>query len=379
MTAARVALALLLAPLSLQAATTPLDQALEVEARWRELQPQAPGAMEVLSKAALVPWPLLPDELERALATRLRELPDDARRAWAIDRALPVLAGELELPGDALEALLGELRQGARRTRKRHDLSSLEAARRAYSRRDLARAVRAYEAVTRESTLWPDALREQAWTLLLQGRPNEALGATVTLGAPYFPTVDHAEARLLEATVLLDRCRYDEARRKVEPVAGVEIPLIAEQEALELARTALASNAPPQGEAWKRAWTSPLVIRARDALGPALVAASAAPAVLDRRQAVAELTARLLARAALVELEVLRELKVRALSVRYEAFRGERGIVEQGVTLSTPQPVDPPALEDDEVAWSFDGTFWRDELGTYRYSAGDACPRRSER
>ena len=49
------------------------------------------------------------------------------------------------------------------------------------------------------------------------------------------------------------------------------------------------------------------------------------------------------------------------------------GLAEQGRETNQPRPTPPPPLGDDEVAWSSDGTFWRDELGNYRYTAGDAC------
>ena len=67
----------------------------------------------------------------------------------------------------------------------------------------------------------------------------DALGATVSLAAPYFPAEDHAEARLLKATVLLDHCRFAEAREIITP--AIELALRLDHPAIE--RLGLAGKA----------------------------------------------------------------------------------------------------------------------------------------
>ncbi|MFL5275770.1 MAG: hypothetical protein ACJ79T_04790, partial [Myxococcales bacterium] len=33
----------------------------------------------------------------------------------------------------------------------------------------------------------------------------------------------------------------------------------------------------------------------------------------------------------------------------------------------------PPTVDEDEVLWPFEGEYWRDELGSYRYQLGEKC------
>jgi hypothetical protein len=328
-------------------------QPLAPEARTNDLARE----LRELEEAARVPWPLVPDEVETRIAERLASLDRASRQAWAADRALPALAGELPVAAAALPKILEEIRSVAAPAA----LAALERARVHYARRELAEASARYAEVGRGSALWPQALKERAWTLLLLDRPMEALGATVSLGAPYFPSEDHAEARLLKATVLLERCRYAEARALVAPVAEPPVVEPTEGEAVAWMR---AGSPPEPGTSWAVAWDSPLVRRIRLAL----------PRAAGQRDAVERRGARLLLVAAREEAAARRELKARALAVRYEALKAERRLLEAGGTPRRPGSVLPPPLDDDEVAWGFDGTFWRDELGSYRTVPADGCP-----
>jgi hypothetical protein len=298
------------------------------------------------------------------VATHLDALPAEARRAYALDRALPLLAGELAAPDDLRAKILGELRRTAA-AGKRPPLASVEAGRAAYARGDALTAAKTYAEVTRDSALWPEALRERAWALLVTAKPNEALGATVSLAAPYFAPEDHAEARLLKATVLLSHCRFEEAKAAIAPLEKDPAPTLAEEDA----RAAIDLNQAPSGEVGLRAWTAPLVVRVREALAGTRADDPTTP----RRPALVALGARLLREADAAEVEAERALTERALRLRYEAVRGERRQVEAGREATAALAQTPGLLDDDEIAWSFDGTFWRDELGTYRYVAADAC------
>ena len=352
---------LLLAPAAATAWIGDANRLSDLEARL------AKGTSNALDEAAEVPWPLLGASAEQVLVSGRAQLSPAARRAWALDRALPMLAGELPASSDTLDAVLGEIRSAVADLKSNADLGQVESARREYATGEFQQAQAKYAQVTRASPLWPDALRERAWTLLVLKRPNDALGATVSLSAPYFAQEDHAEGRLLRATVLLGRCRYAEARDIVAPLTAMELPSLDETGA----RTVLTQSAAPSVVVMQRAWDSPLVARVRAALS---LAGTSDP----RHDRLVALGSRLLMRAVDAESEVLRDAKERALKVRYEALRGERHQLEIGKTSSIPVPVPPPQLDDDEVAWDFDGkTFWRDELGAYRFSAGNACPQES--
>jgi hypothetical protein len=335
-------LALALLPAAARAAPRDLVQASALD---REL-PRATGAarVQLLADAARVPWPVLTEAVEAEVATHLDALPADARRAYALDRALPLLAGELAAPDDLRAKILGELRRTAA-AGTRPPLASVEAGRAAYARGDALTAAKTYAEVTRDSALWPEALRERAWALLVAVKPNEA--------------------RLLKATVLLSHCRFEEAKAAIAPLEKEPAPTLSEEDA----RAAIDRNQAPSGEVGLRAWTAPLVVRVREALAGTRADDPTTP----RRPALVALGARLLREAEAAEVEAERALTERALRLRYEAVRGERRQVEAGREATAALAQTPGLLDDDEIAWSFDGTFWRDELGTYRYVAADAC------
>jgi len=318
------------------------------------------AAPDALATAARLPWPLAAPEAEAALAEHAADLSAADRRAWAVDRALPALAGELPLPADAMRTLLHEVRAAAGSA---HGLVALQHARGLYGRRELAGAEAQYRGIAGDSALWPQSLRERAWTLLLLGRADEAMGATVSLRAPWFQSDDHAEARLLAATVLVRRCRWAEARETIDALASQEVPSVHD----DAAAAVLAGTREP---ALAAAAASPLVARVRSALATA----AADPSLSPRVAAIRQLGMRLAAGALRAAADDAREAKERALRLRYDALRGERAAAEAGRAAKPPRPAPLVPLGDDEVAWRFDGTWWRDELGSYRYETADACP-----
>lgn len=318
---------------------------------------------ETLEQAALLPWPALDEKLETALSQSVDKLSPQARRAWALDRALPMLSGELKADEEVGRALVAALEEAVPARSRRGELQRVTEARRLYAAGRFDDADATYADVGRTSALWPDALRERAWTLLMLGRPADALGATVSLQAPWFHAEDHAEGRLLEATVLLGKCRWQEARDRVEPLTVRPPPLDPAQASEKLL-------SPTIGEGWQDVLSSPLVERVRALL---LTEPPTTPGGQQRRQAVLALGDRLVREAMATLVRAQADVARRALAVIYEAQRGERLLREAGHQPGQPRPSDPGPLEDDEVAWDFDGRWWKDELGLYRYVAGDAC------
>jgi hypothetical protein len=323
-----------------------------------------------LDEAAESHWPLLDPAAEAELIRNRAHLGAAARRAWAVDRALPMLAGELAASDEILREVLAEVAGAAgpsSGSARPSDLLAVQQARAAYAARDLKTAATRYASVAQSSPLWPDALRERAWTLLLLGREGDALGATVSLKAPYFPAEDQAEGRLMKATIFLQRCRFDEARAEVASLADAPLPTLTD----DIARTALAANMAPSLAGGEAAWNAPLVQRVRAALAQI----RGRPPTDSSVERISNLGVRLLRQAFDAEADARRDARERALKIRYESLKLQRQLLERGATTLAPSPAALPDLNDDEIGWTFDGVFWRDELGTYRYTAGDACPR----
>ncbi len=78
------------------------------------------------------------------------------------------------------------------------------------------------------------------------------------------------------------------------------------------------------------------------------------------------------------ERDALRDLLQQALRIKIEVARKEREALE--VALKQGGQVDvlkdyrySVAVSDEHLYWSYDGEFWRDELGTYTYTLTKGC------
>jgi hypothetical protein len=72
----------------------------------------------------------------------------------------------------------------------------------------------------------------------------------------------------------------------------------------------------------------------------------------------------------------LRELLGQSLRLSFEIAGREKELLAapEAVAVSG-QKRARADVEDDEVVWPFEGEYWRDELGSYRYSLGRRCAR----
>ena len=352
--------AILLAALSIT--RTEIDEAIRLDQEWRSSQ--ATASAEWIHRAARLPWPLPPPDIEAEVALRLDELDPTTRRQWAGDHALVLLSGEMAAPAELVEAVL---RDSMDRAPGAPAMKTLTEARRRYAAGDDTSAALRYDDIRQTSSLWTDAIRERAWTSVRLGDRARALGATVSLAAPYFPNEDQVEARLIAAHVLISSCRWREARNLVEGLTDFTetIPDESRVDAL------LDQPHRPTGLEG-RAWDAPLVRRSRGALEALASSVDTRSPLRTRVRATAE---RLLLESWTEEWRRRRTVAARAVAVLHDAARAERLTLEAGYRASTAIPVDRPPLEDDDVAWPFEGTFWRDELGAYRWLAADHCPR----
>ena len=72
----------------------------------------------------------------------------------------------------------------------------------------------------------------------------------------------------------------------------------------------------------------------------------------------------------------LRELLGQSLRLGFEIAGREKELAAAPPTsTAASQHRPPPQVEDDEEMWPFQGEYWRDELGSYRFHLGDHCVR----
>ena len=384
---------------------------------------EAPGLVPATAGAAVrAAAPEEPSEpivsavqrLARAELERAREIAAQVpARDAAVGEAHEVIALAALAAGDTataekeFEAVTRILPRGEAAVERREN-ALLQLARLAYARGDDARAQAVYAKVSRGAPQWLDALFESSWSHFRRGEDEKALGNLLTLHAPFFQGRYFPESNVLKALVLYENCRYGEARRALQdfearfrPVHDALVRALSTWQTPQAAVESLLTRAPallstvpesvrpdlrrllstPETDAALRqiaAINVELDSMDRRAM-PFRSSALALVVIPQLRAARLDLVQRTGDRArsavALARSE-LRELLGQSLRLDFEIAGREKELAEE--PASSPQPsIRRPRTEvdDDEELWPFQGEYWRDELGSYRFHLGDRCAR----
>lgn len=95
-----------------------------------------------------------------------------------------------------------------------------------YSSEHFSGATYWYQAIPRNSPRWLDSIFEMAWSFLRVGKYEETLGIIHTLRSPYFRNEYYPEVGILRAVSFFERCRYSEVKKIVKEYLGRYRPLI---------------------------------------------------------------------------------------------------------------------------------------------------------
>src|SRR4051812_11661602 len=324
----------------------------------------------------------------------------DARETEAL---AALAAGDVDAAQAAFEAVVKVSVKGDEAS-ARHERAVLQLARLAYAKGDDVRAQSYYAKVSRAAPEWLDALFESSWSHFRNGDDDKALGNLLTLHAPFFQGRYYPESYVLKALVLYENCRYLEARRTLrefearyrplhDGLAGALEHMPTAQAAVESVSRAGALAAFPEAsrDEVARVISAPELttglaqvsqiaqeldsIDRRPSFQRTALARAALPklreARLDLLQSVGD---RVRSRLSLERGE-LRELLGQGLRLDFEIAGREKEIAEtpDGAVAPAAQHRTPPTVDEDEVLWPFEGEYWRDELGSYRYQLGEKC------
>lgn len=109
------------------------------------------------------------------------------------------------------------------------DLAYLALARIAYEAENFDAAIYYYRKIPPKSNKIPTAFYESAWTYFVKGDYSRALGTFQALHSPFFKHYFYPELWILEATIYVNLCRYDLAKKSIEQfnkrVNALAIPL----------------------------------------------------------------------------------------------------------------------------------------------------------
>jgi len=290
------------------------------------------------------------------------------------------------------------------------DLTRLGMARVFYSTGTYDTSLKYYGRIERSSEYWPTALFESSWAYFQIDLYNKALGNLLTINAPHFERDYFPEGPILSAVLFFYNCKYDRVRYVLEDFRDVYVPMKDEVDAV----VAKYSDAPDQMFVWLEEQKSggdtvgltrvvnhalddkeirnkmtliDIVTKERERLGtlPDKWKQSQLGEQLSNDLELAGSFARGDTGAlAIQRLErasrELGNLILEEKAILFEVARAEKGEIEMDLRSSLvveENVTGKPDVEvsDEELYWTFEGEYWRDELGFYIFNVNSECKR----
>ncbi|MFU8805815.1 MAG: tetratricopeptide repeat protein [Bradymonadaceae bacterium] len=314
---------------------------------------------------------------------------------------------------DVLRYLMGRNESGSLNAEERQllELAQLGMARVFYSTGQFDTSLRYYSQIRRTSPLWLDALFESSWAYFQVDRFNHALGNLHTLNSPFFADAHYPEGPILSAVIYFYNCNYPRVRNVLEDFeyhyeglkneldtvldqhqdpmdmygwvtkmqsgegrfdAGMQSIFRASlqdqqiQQRFNLVESINREKAKKEAmpESWKTSRLGDTLIQ-EATLAHSFAMTDAGELAQQRLQRV---------------VRELDELVLQQKRIMFEVARAERGEIESDIRAGMlvdghETPTDAFNVTDEHLYWTFDGEYWRDELGFYVFSIGSECRR----
>ncbi len=289
------------------------------------------------------------------------------------------------------------------------ELAILSMARVFYSVKQFKLAIKYYDMIEPESPNWLQALFEQSWAYFQIDDFSKALGNIHTINAPYFENHFYPESYILRAVIYFMNCLFEQSKEAIVefnakyPGLKKEIDSFLKQykDPAEFYEYALRIKR-------KKAGLSDSVGRmARSSLSdrqlmktfryvteldrelkqvqnadPAWKATAIAGVVLQDltlQKSLAQNEAGQMAQRRIQRVSrEIQDLIKQGIKVEYETIRGFKDKLEASLRneqVTSTKRKDQTVIEPDEehLYWPFDGQYWRDELGYYRFRIKTHC------
>jgi hypothetical protein len=285
------------------------------------------------------------------------------------------------------------------------ELASLALGRTLYGLRRYAEASAAYAMLPRFSRHWDEALFEGAYADLRNGDPGGALGKLHSLHSPHLRDEFVPESLNLTAILFQQRCLYPRVRAALEQFGREYLPMrdqakqiLAAKPAVEEYWRMLSAADPRLPAAMKQhlaknervasmlAYLARLEREDARVRGAAGLAGGLREELLENLARQKELAQQLGGKFVQGRLADMAHL-IDVLGgdgelIAFEATKGEKEMLESrfdaGAQLASQRLARPPMPQAGHEYWPFDGEYWPDEIGYYRYTVKDACPRGKE-
>jgi tetratricopeptide (TPR) repeat protein len=289
------------------------------------------------------------------------------------------------------------------------ELARLQMGRVFYSTQQFDTSIKYYEKLPQDSADWTKSLFEASWAYFMKSLNSKALGNIHTLNAPYFEDEFYPESMLLKAVIYFKYCLYDQAEEsiadyneKFQPLAANLQQLISKYDddgefyayvlkvmdgkgGLDDSTQRLVMSVLNDRTLRKTfAWVDELQ-RELDALGAAdkgwqgTKIAGDILQELTLQKSVAEAQAGKVARDRVRRLSSeLQSLARDGSKIRFEILQGKGDKISNealGIRVPAGEKVEPIVVDDEHFLWKFNGEYWKDELGYYRFRIRSKCPK----
>ncbi len=289
------------------------------------------------------------------------------------------------------------------------ELAQLQMARVFYSTQQFDTSIKYFEKLPQDSADWSESLFEASWAYFMKNLNSKALGNIHTLNSPYFETQFFPESVLLKAVIYFKYCLYDQAEEaiaeyneKYGPLAKNLTDLVAKYEdnaefyeyvkkvkagkagldpvTQRLVLSVLADKTLLKTFAWVDELNHEIdMLQKSDKAWQTTQVASEVNQELTVQQSVAAADAGKVARDRVSRLaRELGSLARDGSKIKYEILqaKGDKMSAEAaGARISSKTKEEPIIVDDEHFQWKFDGEYWKDELGYYRFKIRSRCPK----
>jgi hypothetical protein len=289
------------------------------------------------------------------------------------------------------------------------ELAQLQMARVFYSTQQFDTSIKYFEKLPQDSADWAESLFEASWAYFMKTLNSKALGNIHTLSAPYFENQFYPESLLLRSVIYYKYCLYDQAQEaiadfndKYGPLAKNLKDIVAkfddnaefynyvkkvkqgkaglDPQTQRLVMSVLNDKTLLKTFAWVDELDHELqMLQKSDKAWQTTQVAAEVLQELTVQQSVAQADAGKVARDRVDRLQ--RELgalqrdgtkiKFEILNAQAEKLTADQ--IAKAGRVGRGHKEEPIIVDDEHFQWKFDGEYWKDELGYYRFKIRSQC------
>jgi tetratricopeptide (TPR) repeat protein len=296
---------------------------------------------------------------------------------------------------------------------KFQELAWLQLARVFYSTRQYDTSIKYYERLPQSSPDWVDSLFEASWAYFMKTNNSKALGNIHTLNAPYFENQFFPESILLKAVIYYKYCLYDRAleavaeyNQKFKPLRNNLKEIVGktddnaefydyiqkifdrkaglEPQTRRLVMSVLTDKTIKKTFNWVDELGKELKqLEKADKAWQTTAVANEVLQQLTLQDSLARADAGKLGRERIERLmDELKEWSRDGLKIRIQVLEAKAGNITAkaaGEQVSGSHKEEPIIVDDEHFMWKFNGEYWKDELGFYRFKIRSKCAKKGGR